>query len=230
MSDRAARPNTLFDTAHVLVLSTLHQFHERVPSYGYDVLHETLVQLAPDALFAELTVNDLAARKDQSTKREYPMAIYPYLDAHPSVQAHALEPSGPEWDELIQRHRAAEAEFQNSAEFPAFNAFLHSWFDRLLASFRTPQDVNSEAVDAAVEAKHKYQDALYPRDEAERWFMWNQHFLESIVNTVRRAKPKLSVVLVGFEHSYLLRPRLAAFEDIRVLNAYSTLSKLHGTS
>src|ERR1035437_3473640 len=66
----------------VAVISTLHQFHEKVPGYGFDTLREILEKLHPDVLAVELTAKDLDNRLSKSIKREYQRSVFPFLQEY----------------------------------------------------------------------------------------------------------------------------------------------------
>jgi hypothetical protein len=210
----------------VLVLSTLHQYHTEVSCYGFSTLRRILTNLAPDALFAEVRDQDLRSRNDEQVKREYPEVVYPLLDEIPSIRAHALEPSGVLHERLVQSVRAAEKQFQMTPKYVQFEAYVQSWARELFAGWKTAADVNSEESDAAAKKKHEYQDKLYPPDYSQAWNDWNEHFYDRIIEVAGRTKPGLAVVLVGFEHSYWLRPRLARRSDMTLLDARATLENM----
>lgn len=214
----------------VLVLSTLHQFHPEVSGYGFAALRHLLEMIEPDAIFAEVTAGDLASRGEEGVKREYSESVYPFLKDFPMVRAHPLEPSGALRDTLICSQRRAMAQAKESPDYAVLESFVQSWLTVLLSSFRTAQDVNSKETDAAVMAKKEYEGRFYPVEYTNVWMEWNQHFYDRIVETVCHEKPRLSVVLVGLEHSYWLRAKLAACGDIDMLDVHSELERLDAAS
>src|SRR5215213_3236838 len=64
----------------VVVLATLHQYHTKVPRYGFAELAAIVEALKPDVIAMELTAEEIAARAPQRGKQEYPRAIYPLLE------------------------------------------------------------------------------------------------------------------------------------------------------
>lgn len=185
----------------VIVLSTLHQFHERVDCYGYPALERIIRRLSPDVVMVEVSREDLDARAQEDVKREYPAVVYPLIDAL-GVAAFPLEPSGEKRDALIRRKREAETVLRNTGRYEECSLFLQQWLEELFATWSTPADVNSAQTDAAVVAKNVVVDSLYPADYALVWEEWNQHFHDGIVRALAQARPRLALVLVGLEHSY----------------------------
>jgi hypothetical protein len=90
--------------AQVIVLCTLHQFHETSPSYSFAELSRIVERLKPDVLAVELTPTDLASRREQKVEQEYHRSIFPLLDAHGYV-AVPLEPPEPLFSQLVQSMR-----------------------------------------------------------------------------------------------------------------------------
>lgn len=63
----------------VIVLATLHQFHDSVTGYDFGKLSEIIEALEPDVLAVELTPDDLTHRKTQKIKQEYQKSVFPLL-------------------------------------------------------------------------------------------------------------------------------------------------------
>ena len=210
----------------VLVLSTLHNYHAEVSCYGFEVFREILSALAPEALFVEVADEHLRARKSESVKREYPEVVYPLLDELPSTTAHALEPSGAVREQLIETMTAAAKVFQAKPEYAKFEVGVYGWWRELVSTWKAAADVNSERTDESVRAKQEFQKPLYPAEYSGAWDEWNQYFLTRIIEVLDRTKPKTAVVLVGVEHSYWLRLRLARRSDLTLIDANATLAAL----
>lgn len=216
---RAAKPQ-------LLVVSTLHKYHADVPDFGYGTLRCILEQLSPDDLLIEVAESDLSSRADEGIKREYPEAVYPFLHDAPAVRAHALEPSGAKREALIQMYVSGATQFQASPEYPAFESYARDWLDQLLSRYQTAVEFNSGEADETVRLKQEYQSTLYPREYTDAWVQWNEHFHGRIVEIVNEWTPRLAVVLVGLEHSYWLRRRLAGRSDMQLLDAHEVLGNL----
>ena len=214
------------EAPRLLLISTLHKFHADVPAYGYSTLRDLLEQLAPDDLFLEVSDADLTARPNEGMKCEYPEAVYPFLDGASTVRAHALEPSGPLRDAILEKYVTGNEKFRRSPEYAPFESYVHTWAQSLLERFRTAADFNSAEIDEMVRLKHDYQASLYPREYTDAWEAWNEHFYDRIVDVVGKWKPRLAVALVGLEHAYWLRPRLAARPDMRLLDPHQLLGRL----
>ena len=201
----------------VIVLSTLHQFHEQVECYGYAVLERIIRRLSPDVLLLEVSQEDLDARAHEQVKREYPAVVYPLIDAL-RIPAYPLEPSGEIRDMLIRRKRAAEQTLQESGKYEDCASFLQQWLDDLFANWSTPADVNSARTDAEVLSKNEAMHALYAPDYALVWDEWNQHFLDRIAQVIECDRPRLTLVLVGLAHSYWLKRRLAECPGLELVD------------
>jgi heme-degrading monooxygenase HmoA len=210
----------------LLVLSTLHQYHRDVACYGFGVLREILVALAPDLVLLEVTDDDLHLRRDEKVKREYPEVVYPLMAQGLLREARALEPSGRQREEILDRFQAAAGQFRASPGYAALERYHQQWLKDLLASWRDPVEVNASETDDRVRAKHDYQNALYPPDYAQAWTDWNACFIDRITEAVGQLRPRLAVALVGLEHSYWLRPRLEARHDMKLPDAAQALHRL----
>ena len=193
----------------VLVLAALHQYHTDVACYGFEELRRIVSWYSPDALFGEVSEEDLRLRSPERVKREYPEVVYPLLEAAPSIRAHALEPSGDTRKRLIERMQAAARVFQEKPEYVQFEKHVREWLQALMQGWKTPADVNSGVTDDSVRAKHKRQRPLYPEDYTGAWEEWNEYFLRRILEVISRDRPAKALVLVGLEHCFWLRERLA---------------------
>ena len=54
-----AQPAKKAKRAEILVLSTMHQYHDNMPYYSFDELSQIIEKLRPDVLAVELTPADL---------------------------------------------------------------------------------------------------------------------------------------------------------------------------
>lgn len=213
-------------SAEVVVLSTLHQHHDRVPGYGFEELQEIIERLNPDILAVELTAAGVAARTDQRVKQEYPRSVYPLLDRQGYVVV-PLEPAEPLFSELAGLNARASSTFsEHSPEAArAFSLYTEALYDHLFELWISPEAVNSATTDALFAVKHAFQDALLPPDQAVAWERWNQHFLDRIVEAAERHPGRRLVVLVGAEHAFWLRARLADHAAVTLLDTPSLLSR-----
>ncbi len=210
----------------VLVLSTLHQHHPRVPRYGYAELTRIIELLEPDVLALELSAEDLAERRPQRAKQEFPNSVYPLLDRRP-LPTVALEPADPVRSGLIGMMAGSQQRF--FAETPdlaqAFIDYNDLVLGSLLDGWRSVCDVNSSRTDAIFAAKHRLQDAIQPSEQAAAWDGWNQTFLQRITDAARRFRGQRIVVVVGVEHGYWLRQHLAMQPDLTLLDPAEQLPR-----
>ena len=208
----------------VVVLCTLHQFHEETPGYSYADLKDAIERLNPDILAVELTPTALAAKTPQKIKREYQNAVYPLLDAH-KWEAVAMEPEGELSTRLINAVREAEASLEKDFPQKSEVADLYSdtLFSYLRARWHSAADVNSEWTDASYAVKHAFQEKLYGSKEVEGWEGWNQHFLERIMEAAKANPGKRIVVTVGAEHGYWLREHLRQEESVKLIDTVTAL-------
>lgn len=213
--------------AEVVVLSTLHQLHPQVPGYGFDDLSRIIERLAPDVLAVELTAEDLAERKEQRAKQEYPRSVYPLLERH-DYQLVPLEPSEPLFSEMVRPNLESSKAFteRTPETARAFGAHSKAVFDYLMRYWDSPAAVNSSTTDALFEVKHTFQDAVMPPEQAAGWEAWNQHFLERIVEAAQAHPGRRIVVLVGAEHGYWLRQRLRNQPQVDLLDTEALLQAL----
>ncbi len=196
-----SQDNRIEATTEVVVLCTLHQFHEEVPGYSYADLKAAIERLRPEVLAVELTPSDLEARKPQKIKREYQEAVYPLLEEH-KWKALAIEPEGELSRKLIAAIREGESALGRDFPQKEETAQLYSdtLFDHLRGRWHSAADVNSVWTDELFAVKHAFQEKLYGAKEVEGWEGWNQHFLERIMDAVKANRGKRIVVTVGAEH------------------------------
>lgn len=214
-----APSTTAAPITEVVVLSTLHQFHAQSAAYSFDTLSRVIEQLEPDVLAVELTAADLRTRRDQATKQEYPRSIFPLLDRY-GFPAVALEPPEPTFSELVGFSRRAGQDLQTAhpEKAEAFGTYVTALYEMLFERWTSVAAVNSAETDALLEAKHRYQAALFGELEVQGWEGWNQHFLEQILKAAAEYPGQRIVVVVGVEHAYWLRARLREEQRIRLLN------------
>lgn len=203
--------------AEVVVLATLHQFHADHPCYGYAVLQDAVRTLAPDAVAVELTAADLAERRPQTVKREYPEAVYPLLDAG-GIEAIALEPDPPGYGELVGRFREGQRVLaeQHPGRAEAFGIYDTAVYEHLFERWTSLAAVNDAQTDAVLDSKHRFQSALFGEPEVDAWEGWNGHFLARILDAASERPGQRIVVLVGVEHAYWLRRELARASAVRL--------------
>ncbi len=210
--------------AEVVVLSSLHQYQSRVHGYGYADLARIVELLRPDVFALELSAEDITERRPQRAKQEYPQSIFPLLDRRSYITV-PLEPSDPLRSELGDRLFKSEQDF--AVEAPerahAFDVYTEQLFLYLFDRWRSPCDVNSSETDALLEVKHRFQDAIYPSEQAVAWDAWNQHFLSQLKQAARSYPAKRIVALVGAEHAYWLREHLSVQPELRLLDTESLL-------
>ena len=149
----------------VVVLSTLHQHHARVPGYDNAELARIVEWLQPDVLALELDEQDIAGRVPQPIKQEYQNSIYPALDRLCCVTL-ALEP--PRHHPMRDRAQQAQDDFRPETHAAAgfFAAYVEQLFSYLLESWQCAADVNSAQTDAMLAVKHRFQDAVAPARHA----------------------------------------------------------------
>jgi len=210
--------------AQVAVLATLHGMHAEVPGYADAELKTSILRLAPDVLCIEMSAQDHAQRRAGSVKVEYPAVVYPLIDARQYTVC-TLEPSSPRAGTIIGPYQAANRAFHEDRpdEAAAFSAYMDALYAALRLHWRNPSRVNDAVTDDLMRAKHALQEAMIGEGERIGWGAWNQHFLDVIVRTASEHPGKRIVVLVGVEHGYWLRERLAGRDDIELLDTAALL-------
>ena len=211
----------------VFVLSTLHQFHSDSSFYSFTTLSNIVRDLKPDVICVELTPTDLASRKEQKTKQEYPKSIFPLADKY-GYRMVPMEPGEPLFTELVGLTRQSERELRENHpdKAEAFSIFTEELYKQLFAQWDSVLAINSQITDSNFEVKHRYQNALFGAKQEGAWEEWNKHFLQTIVDTAQKYKGKRIVVLVGVEHAYWLRARLRTEKSIRLKVSSDFLKKM----
>ncbi len=211
--------------AEVAVLSTLHTLHDDVPAYSRSALRESILRLRPDVLCIEVRADRYAQRAKEATKVEYPDVVYPLIDAH-RYRVHAMEPAPPRYDEIVGPYASAGREFQarDPVAASAFAAQTEALYATLRAYWTNPSRVNDAVTDQQMRAKHLLQEALVGEGERAGWEAWNRHFLDVITSAAAAHPGKRIVVLVGAEHGYWLRERLAGRPRVRLLDTAALLA------
>jgi len=218
---------SLVEKADVIVLSTLHGYHESVEAYDYGILSEIIVALEPDVLLVELTDQELGERKTQQTKTEYQHSVYPVLAEHKYVTI-ALEPSGATRDAILHLAKNGPHErVENNPELgEKFGPYISTLYDILLEIWDSPASVNSALTDLLIEAKHELQNDIYGPTEVSVWQGWNQHFLDTILTAAKAHPGKRLLVLVGAEHGYWQRGKLKSIDYVNLLDTEALLIDL----
>jgi hypothetical protein len=213
--------------AKVIVLVTLHRMHETVPGYSFDRLGRIIEHLKPDVLCVELQPEDLTARPDESTKREYPKVIYPLIDRH-HYRVYALEPAEPTYSAIIKPYVAGAQAFQQEqpSMASAFGQYSKGLYAGLTAYWTSPARINDATTDAQLRAKHALQQAMMGAAERTGWQRWNGEFLATITRAARENPGKRIVVTVGAEHGYWLRGHLADVPGLKLLDTAALLGAM----
>ncbi len=211
----------------IMVLSTLHQLHGKVDYYSFEHLSQIIERFSPDVLAVELTPTDLKSRKAQGVKQEYQNSVYPLLDKL-QCEVIPLEPAEPMYSELVALGKQAVEELENRspAVLEQFGLYVNTLYGALLDWWNSPMDVNSDETDRHIEIKHRYQNALFGKDQEMGWERWNQHFLGQILKGVAKRQSGRMLVLVGLEHAYWLRKQLSKRDDVQLLAAATILSEI----
>jgi hypothetical protein len=208
------------DQGTVHIVPTLHQYHAAASGYGFDALTKVLENLQPHVLVVELTDAALRQRRPQRVKQEYQHSVFPYLERH-GIPAVAMEPGEPLFSELVGQGLEAQTRVrEHSPERYALHvATVADEFRSLLRSWDSPAAVNSPATDQVLEAKHTRENRLFGPGCERAWIRWNEHYAQAIATTAEAHPGRRIAVLVGVEHGYWLRPRLA--ELARASGAWS---------
>ena len=208
----------------VIVLSTLHQFHDSVKRYDFAKLSEIIESLAPDVLAVEVTPSDLEQRKEQKIKQEYQKSVFPLLERHNFVVI-SLEPAEPKFSELIKLKCESEAQEIDAEKGEAFGNYVSALLKLLLKTWDSPAAVNSPLTDSLFASKHALQNEIYGAKEQRSWDGWNQYFLDVILQTVQNCPGKRLLILVGVEPGYWLRKRLKKYGEVNLLDTTLLLNK-----
>ncbi|QDA31354.1 hypothetical protein FH039_06715 [Thermococcus indicus] len=213
----------------VIVLSTLHQFHDHVNYYTYEDLAHIIWSFSPDVLAVELRPSDVEGRIPQTIKQEYQNSVYPLIDRL-KCKVLPLEPPEPKYSELIRMARESMEEVQenNPDALEHFKLYVEALYEVLFNWWNSVIDVNSYETDRHFEIKRRYQNSLFGDKERTAWEAWNQHFLEQILKASERRKDGKMLVLVGAEHSYWLRGELRKRQDVQLLEAPEVLPDIIG--
>jgi len=211
----------------IMVLSTLHQLHGKVKYYTYEDLSKIIEKFKPDMLAVELRPVDVEKRIEQPVKQEYQYSVYPLIDKL-KCKVVPLEPSEPKYSELVELYKKSSEELQknNPEALKQFGIYVNALYEVLLNWWSSPIDVNSSETDRHFEIKHKYQHALFGKDEERGWELWNQHFLKRILDAASECKECRILILVGAEHAYWLRKKLREQKGVKLLNTPRVLEDL----
>ncbi len=210
--------------AEVVVLATLHQLHATTPAYSFETLGRVIERLRPDVLCVELQPDDLKARPTEATKQEYPEVVYPLIDRH-HYGVYAMEPAEPTYSEILKPYIQAGQDFsvREPEQAEAFSRYSDGVYIGLQAYWTSPARVNDAVTDSVLRAKHELQQAMVGAGERAGWERWNQQFLGVILQAAKQNPGKRIVVIVGAEHGYWLRGRLAQVSGVRLLDTAALL-------
>ncbi|MBX3266366.1 MAG: hypothetical protein KF831_06620 [Acidobacteria bacterium] len=205
--------------SEVLVLGTLHQFHETTRGYSFADLSRIIETIKPDVLAVELTPDALENRTEQKTKQEYQRSVFSLMEKH-GYSAVPMEPAEPEYSRLVGMLRESNTELREKApqKSEAFSVYSNQLYEYLFAKWTSAAAVNSPETDALFEVKHEFQNALFGPKEEAAWNGWNSHFLKQIHAAAKKHPGKRILVLVGVEHTYWLRKELKASKEVRYVS------------
>ncbi len=214
------------EPAEVAVLAALHRMHAEVPAYPASALEAAILRLQPDVLCIEVRPDRFAGRAPEANKIEYPEVVYPLLESRP-YRVYPMEPENPLYDRIGAPYMAASRAFHEAQPeaAAAFAAYGKAMYAALQAYWTSPARVNDAVTDQLMRAKHALQEALVGEGERAGWEAWNAHFLQVITRAAEENPGKRIVVVVGAEHGYWLRERLAQAPGIRLLDTAALLSE-----
>lgn len=204
--------------SEVIVVSTLHQFHTQMDTYTFGDLAYLVERLSPDILALELTQADVAERRAQRIKQEYPRSIYPLLERQAYFVV-PLEPDEPTFSELVSLQQSAVKDLLENepGKYAVLNQHAQILLDYVLRHCTSAEAASSPTLDALCEVKHTLQEKVLGPRERDFWGAWNRFFLDKIVQTANDHAGKRIVIVVGFEHGYWLSKELAQMPAIKLL-------------
>ncbi len=202
--------------SEVIVLGTLHQFHETNSGFSFAVLSRIIERIKPGILAVELTPAALKDKTEQKTKQEYQRSIFPLMAKHRYL-AVPMEPPEPEYSRLVGLLKESNREVSEKSpqKLEAFSLYSNQLYEYLFAKWTSAREVNSAETDALFEVKHKFQNALFGPKEEIAWNSWNSFFLKQILTAAKQHRGKRILVLVGVEHAYWLRENLKTSSEVR---------------
>ena len=125
----------------VIILATLHQFHDSIAGYDFGILSEIIEALAPDVLAVELTPSDLKQHKEQKVK---------LFDALLQIWDSPAAVNSPLTDSLFSVKHALQNEFWGEDGWDAWN---QHFLDVIL---QAAQDHAGQRLLVLVGAEHGY--------------------------------------------------------------------------
>jgi len=210
----------------IIILATLHQFHEKCKFYSLEHLKTIIEKIDPDVICVELTAEDLKTPKEQAVKVEYPHCIIPLAERR-GYKLVPMEPDEPEYSRIVNMYSLVEKEAESKEPYKIeiFNLYVKALYDYLFTYRNSPADVNSQLTNALFEVKHEFQNSLYGQIEKQCWNEWNTHFLKAILDASKTYKGKKILVTVGAEHVYWLKKQLQNNSEIDLVEVDELLNK-----
>ena len=207
------------DTTTIIVIATIHQFHLKSQFYSLGHLKTMIERINPDVICVELTAKDLKDKKDQAVKVEYPKCIIPLAEKKGYILI-PMEPNEPEYSRIVNKSKQTlkKIESKEPTKLEIFSLYIKSLLDYLFTYWNSPVEVNSQLTNALFEVKHKFQNSLFGLAEEQGWNEWNNHFLNTILETAEAYKDKKILVTVGVEHVYWLKRHLRSKTTIRLVD------------
>jgi hypothetical protein len=209
-------PSAAQQKSEVIVLGTLHQFHETTNGYSFADLSRIIERIDPDILAVELTPEALKQKAEQKTKQEYQRSVFPLMEKH-NYFAIPLEPPEPEYSRLVGLLKESNKDIREKypQKLEAFSLYSKKLYEHLFANWTSAGAVNSSETDALFKVKHDFQNALFGQKEEIAWNSWNSFFLKQIFAATEEHPGKRILVLVGVEHGYWLRAELKRSSVVR---------------
>lgn len=216
-----AAPAAAQDAApvEVFVVATLYRRHAEVPAHGHDSLRAIIERIRPTAVVLDVSPRELRDQTVHPSKAEYPQVIFPYVRQH-GLRSYAGEPDEPVFSEVVQRLGRALSAFRTEDSATARADVEHdkATWAALARVWHSPADVNGALTDQVLAARRAYQDRVAGPEVASAWRTWNDHAVAMVRRAAAENPGSRVLVLIGVENAALIRPALAQFPGLNLVD------------
>ncbi len=201
----------------VIILGTMHEFHNVIHSYSMKILENTIDSLNPDIICAELSEDQLFNRVTCNSKPEYHEVIIP-LAKRKRIKIFPVQPNTPEgmkWgakkDSIIKNVKNTE---NKRNYYKCYEDFGSIFRDNFLLKWNDFKLYQSEISDLFFESEYEYNKQLVP-DLWELREEWNISIYNNINEVVKNiSADKTILITIGLAHKFWLTKKFKIRDDI----------------
>lgn len=207
----------------IIILGTIHIDKESSPAYAKK-LGELIEEIKPDAIYTELSAEQLDGTADIETKPEYADVILPYVKKSgiPAVPVQPHTDAGKQMEEekeaildRIEQHQWLRVVWEFSSQW---EEYMYAKLIPLLDDPNAIEKLQLTEIDKLhIEPWFEVLGRYFP-EYITLWEKWNEHFLEKIRDALKAHEGKRILITVGLNHKYWLMDKLTGSDNMDVFD------------